>query len=143
MEKRRWILLLLFKETEPDVTELHLVPFESFKFKQVTSSAEHPAAKVKSLIESFVRDRSPSAINSAYAAIARVQRQLDATAKPPRESFSPRTPVTRGANRAARGTTNADEAGVTSTIAGADAGIDTSLKIAMDLNGWGPTRLMK
>eukprot|EP00965_Chrysotila_dentata_P263244 6214792-Pleurochrysis_carterae.AAC.2 len=69
VEKRRSGLLLLFKD---EVTELHLVLVQSFRFRKVSFSTEFSGANVKSLIDVLVPEQSHSAINSAYAAIARV-----------------------------------------------------------------------
>eukprot|EP00965_Chrysotila_dentata_P156578 5174036-Pleurochrysis_carterae.AAC.1 len=102
MEKRRWALLLLFKDTEPEVTELHLAGFFFYRVSGREREVAHQFG---------VRKRSQSGINSVYAAIARVC-----------------------------GMTDADESGVTSTDAGVDAShSDTSLRIAMDLNGTAST----
>eukprot|EP00965_Chrysotila_dentata_P205778 6183159-Pleurochrysis_carterae.AAC.1 len=145
IDKRRWALLLLFKKSAPENTELHLVPFESFNFKEIVSAVEYPSANVELLIDRFIRERTPSAINSAFAAIVRVQSQPGRTtaAAAAADTPGPRTPVTRGANRAAAGATNVEQAAITSTTAGAGTCGSTALKVPMDLTGYGPSRLMK
>eukprot|EP00965_Chrysotila_dentata_P213639 6187747-Pleurochrysis_carterae.AAC.1 len=74
MDKRHWALLQLFQHDNPDKTELHLAPFDGFKFSMVDPPAANAVFNVASIsarIAAFVNDRSPTSINSAYAAVVR------------------------------------------------------------------------